>query len=78
MRRLADIVLTVTVGVALGILAGFLLSLTHGAPSADNASPPPDGFDYPFGILIGLAVAVMARMIGWPLWAARQRRSAGS
>ena len=68
MRRAVDSALTVAVGVALGVLIGYLLGFTHGAPTPENSSPPPEAFDYPFGILIGLAVAVVGRGIARPLW----------
>jgi hypothetical protein len=73
-RKAGEIGLTVGVGVGLGLLIGYLLGFTHGAPTADNSSPPPEAFDYPFGILIGLGAAAIGRAFGWPLWLAHQRR----
>jgi hypothetical protein len=77
MRRVADIALTSSVGVGLGILIGYLLGLTHGAPTPENSSPPPEAFDYPFGILLGLLAASVARAFGPPVWRLiRSRRRA--
>jgi hypothetical protein len=67
MRRSADIALTLSIGVAVGILIGYLLGFTHGAPTPENSSPPPEAFDYPFGILVGVLGAVVARILGPPL-----------
>lgn len=67
MRRAAEIALTLGIGVGVGILIGFLLGFTHGAPTPENSSPPPEAFDYPFGILVGVLVAVGARTFGPPL-----------
>ena len=64
MRRAADIALTLSVGVGVGILIGYLLGFTHGAPTPENSSPPPEAFDYPFGILVGVVGAVVVRVIG--------------
>jgi hypothetical protein len=66
------------VGVAVGLLIGYLLGFTHGAPTPENSSPPPEAFDYPFGILVGVVAAVVARAVGPPLLGAlRHRRRAG-
>jgi cytochrome bd-type quinol oxidase subunit 2 len=62
-------------GVCLGLAIGFALGFTHGAPTADNASPPPEAFDYPFGILIGLGIASIGGAIGWPYWKRRRTDS---
>jgi hypothetical protein len=68
MRRIADIVLTLSLGVGVGILIGYLLGFTHGVPTPENSSPPPEAFDYPFGILIGVAGIALARALGPPVW----------
>jgi hypothetical protein len=68
MRRGADIALTLAIGVSAGILFGYLLGFTHGTPTAENSSPPPEAFDYPFGILIGLGMATVARAVGPSVW----------
>jgi len=76
MRRAGDTTLTLAVGIVFGLLIGYVLSFTHGTPTADNASPPPEAFDYPLGILVGLGIAIVGRVVGWPLWHARRRRRA--
>lgn len=63
MRRVADIALTLGIGVGVGILIGYLLGFTHGAPTPENSSPPPEAFDYPFGILVGVLGVVVARTV---------------
>jgi hypothetical protein len=67
MKRVADIALTLCVGVGIGILIGYLLGFTHGAPTPENSSPPPEGFDYPFGILVGVLAAAVVRAFGSPI-----------
>ena len=67
MRRIADHALTLSLGLGVGILIGYLLGFTHGEPTPENSSPPPEAFDYPFGIFIGLAAAVVARALGLPV-----------
>jgi hypothetical protein len=64
MRRAADIVLTLSIGVGVGILIGYLLGFTHGAPTPENSSPPPEAFDYPFGVLVGVLGVAVARAVG--------------
>jgi hypothetical protein len=77
MRRAADIALTLSVGVGVGILIGYLLGFTHGAPTPENSSPPPEAFDYPFGLLVGVAGVVVLRALGPRLWGL-MRRQGGS
>lgn len=78
MRRAADIVLTLGVGVGLGIAIGYLLGFTHGEPTPENSSPPPEAFDYPFGIFLGLLAVLVARIVAPPLLGViRGRRRAG-
>jgi hypothetical protein len=77
MRRAADIVLTLSIGVCVGILIGYLLGFTHGAPTPENSSPPPEAFDYPFGILVGVLAVAVARAVGPSVWGStRSRRRA--
>ena len=64
MRRAADIALSLSIGVGVGILVGYLLGFTHGAPTPENSSPPPEAFDYPFGIFCGVLLALVARIVG--------------
>ena len=66
-RAAADIVLTLSVGVGIGILIGYLLGFTHGEPTPENSSPPPEAFEYPFGIFCGVLAALLARIVGPPL-----------
>jgi uncharacterized membrane protein YphA (DoxX/SURF4 family) len=63
-RRAAGIALTLGAAVGVGLLIGYLLGFTHGAPTPENSSPPPEAFDYPFGILIGLLVVAVVRIFG--------------
>jgi hypothetical protein len=74
-RRVADIALTLSIGVGIGILVGYLLGFTHGTPTPENSSPPPEAFDYPLGIFVGLAVVAVARILGLPVWRSMHRRS---
>jgi hypothetical protein len=74
MRRAADIVLTLSLGVGVGILIGYLLGFTHGAPTPENSSPPPEAFDYPFGILVGVVGVAVARAVAPSVWGAMRRR----
>jgi hypothetical protein len=55
-------------GVGIGILIGYLLGFTHGTPTPENSSPPPEAFDYPFGIFVGVLGAAVFRVLGPPLW----------
>jgi len=71
-RRAADIALTLGIGVGIGLLIGYLLGFTHGAPTPENSSPPPEAFDYPFGIFIGLVVVAVVRVF-WRLLRGRYR-----
>jgi hypothetical protein len=64
-------------GVGVGILIGYLLGFTHGAPTPENSSPPPEAFDFPFGILAGVLAAVLVLAFGPPIRAAIRRRRAG-
>jgi hypothetical protein len=48
MRRFAGIAGTLAIGVAVGLVIGCLLGFTHGTPTPENSSPPPEAFDYPF------------------------------
>jgi Na+/H+-dicarboxylate symporter len=73
MWRAKNIALTVFFGIVIGVLIGFALGFTHGGPTAENASPPPEAFDYPTGIFVGLITAIVARAIVWPLWQERRR-----
>ena len=75
MRRAADIALTLSIGVGVGILIGYFLGFTHGAPTPENSSPPPEAFDYPFGILVGVAGVAVARILGPPIWGMMRRRT---
>ena len=75
MRRAAEIALTLSIGVGVGILIGYLLGFTHAAPTPENSSPPPEAFDYPFGILLGLAGVAVARVLGPPIWGMLRRRT---
>jgi hypothetical protein len=77
MREAVDIALTLSIGIGVGILIGYLLGFTHGAPTPENSSPPPEAFDYPFGILVGLLGVVLARAVGPSVWGSmRSRRRA--
>ncbi len=68
MRRAADVALTVSIGLGVGMLIGYALGFTHGAPTPENSSPPPEAFDYPFGIssdsLSSLSLASSGRLSG--------------
>ena len=75
MRRAADIALTLSIGVGVGILIGYLLGFTHGAPTPENSSPPPEAFDYPFGILVGVLGIGVVRTLGPPIWGLLRSRS---
>jgi hypothetical protein len=75
MRRAADIVLTLSIGVGVGILIGDLLGFTHGAPTPENSSPPPEAFDYPFGILIGVLATAAVRVVGPSVFELMRSRS---
>jgi hypothetical protein len=75
-RRVGDVGLTVCVGVGVGLLIGYLLGFTHGAPAPENSSPPPEAFDYPFGILVGVLAAIVVRILGPPIWNRIRRRDA--
>jgi hypothetical protein len=75
MRRPAGIGLTLSIGVGVGILIGYLLGFTHGAPTPENSSPPPEAFDYPFGILIGVVAVAVIRILGRSVWGLRRGRS---
>ena len=75
MRRPADIALTLSIGVGVGILIGYLFGFTHGAPTPENSSPPPEAFDYPFGILIGVVGVAVFRTLGPPVWGLMRGRS---
>jgi hypothetical protein len=74
MRRAAGIVLTLSIGTGVGILIGYLLGFTHGAPTPENSSPPPEAFDYPFGILVGVVVVAVARTVGPSVWGSMRSR----
>ena len=74
MRRAADIALTLSIGVGVGILIGYLLGFTHGPPTPENSSPPPEAFDYPFGVFLGVAGIALLRVFGPPFWSLIRRR----
>jgi hypothetical protein len=76
-RRAADIALTLVVGIGIGILIGYLLGFTHGEPTPENSSPPPEAFDYPFGIFCGVLAVLLARIVGPPLLSVIRGRRAG-
>ena len=75
MRRVADIALTLSIGVGVGIPIGHLLGFTHGAPTPENSSPPPEAFDYPFGILVGIAGVAVIRTLAPSVWGLMRGRS---
>ena len=76
MRRAAGIVLTLSIGVGVGILIGYLLGFTHDPPTPENSSPPPEAFDYPIGILAGLLGVAVARTV-LSVWRTTRSRRRG-
>ena len=68
MRRAVGIALTLSIGAGVGILIGYLLGFTHAPPTPENSSPPPEAFDYPFGILVGVLGAALVRALRPSVW----------
>jgi hypothetical protein len=75
LRRIADGLATVALGIGAGYGLGELFVwLWAPTPTPENSSPPPEAFLFLWGSLIGFFVVILARVLLVPLWLRRRHR----
>ena len=73
-RYLLGLGITLAVGLAVGCALGALfIWLWAPAPTPENSSPPPEAFLFVYGVLFGLFLAAVARLLLGRLLARRRR-----
>lgn len=74
LRYFLGLVVTLAVGLGVGCALGALfIWLWAPAPTPENSSPPPEVFLFLYGVLFGLFLAAVARLLLGRLLARRRR-----
>jgi len=73
LRRIADALATIVLGVGAGYGVGELFVwLWAPTPTPENSSPPPEAFLFMWGAVIGFFAIILARLVLVPLWIRRR------